>query len=148
MADVKLSSGDVKGGFVVYDESNVPVTGLTPGNFTILLANEGVDSAVPVTISEVGDGRYHYAFTATEGEWFLLIRYAVENPRGWSEDVSVVLSSGIVIVIAGTGGASAARNREGLRRHKELMDRQERAAHMDHDDMAVILSVLGADEFD
>ena len=104
MADAKVFTGTVQGGFVVYTDAGVPVTGLVQSDFTALLSKDGVDDAVTaVTISEVGQGRYHYAFLApTVAEWFLVIRYAVENPRGWSEDlIAVALST-----YTGAGGSA------------------------------------------
>lgn len=103
MADARIALGsNVYGGFNVYTDENVPVTGLVQANFQILVAKDGGHSSVPVTIGETGDGRYWYRFTPSDvGEWFIVIRYAVEVPRGWSEDLVVYAVS------VGTGGGAA-----------------------------------------
>ena len=81
----------VRGMLTVYDGSNVAVTGLVQGNFTIFISKDGVDSAVAVTISEVSSGRYTYTFTPNAtGYWHLLFRHATYNPRGWEDEFDVV----------------------------------------------------------
>lgn len=101
MADARVPEGVVQGGFVVYTDAHAPVPGLVQGNFTVLLAKDGAVNGTAVIVSEVGNGRYHYEFDATGGEWFLVIRYSPENARGWSEDVLVASVS----VGSGSGGA-------------------------------------------
>jgi hypothetical protein len=102
MADALLEVGTIQGGFSVFDGANQPITGLVQADFEILLAKDGIDSAVAVTISEVGQGRYHYEFEAdAAADWFLLIRGLDESPRGWSEDVlATTIRTG-----QGSGGA-------------------------------------------
>lgn len=86
------SPGPIMGSFAVYDEDNEPVTGLVDGDFEKLMALNGVDSAVPVTIAEIGEGRYSYQFTATEGYWFVLIRESEHAPRGFQDEYDVSAS--------------------------------------------------------
>lgn len=83
---VQQAGALVRTAFTVYDSSNAPVTGLVNGDFTKLLAKNGVDDATVVTVSEIGGGRYQASFTpASTGSWYLLIRNATHNPRGWDE---------------------------------------------------------------
>jgi hypothetical protein len=89
MARSAQSAGTLRGSFAVYDSSNVPVTGLVNGNFTKLLALDGVDNATTLTVSEIGSGRYTYTFTATAGYWFVLIRHATHAPRGFQDEYDV-----------------------------------------------------------
>lgn len=104
MSDARVPVGTVQGGFVVYDDEDAPVTGLTQDDFDVLLAKDGADSVVPVTLSEVGAGRYHYAFAAEDpGVWYLVVRIDPENPRGWSEDLLVY--EGSVVTFSGSGAA-------------------------------------------
>lgn len=89
MARSAQSAGTTRGSFAVYDSSNVPVTGLVSGNFTKLLALDGVDNATTITVAEVGSGRYTYTFTTTAGYWFVLIRHATHAPRGFQDEYDV-----------------------------------------------------------
>jgi len=74
----------------VFDTANAPVTGLVNGDFSKFLSVDGVNSAVVVTVSEIGNGRYQASFTPTStGFWYLLITNATYNPRGWDEEFDV-----------------------------------------------------------
>jgi hypothetical protein len=76
--------------FEVYDSSDVAVTGLVTGDFTKLLAKNGVDDATAVTVTEIGSGRYYASFTpATTGTWHVTIRNSTYNKRGWHETFDV-----------------------------------------------------------
>lgn len=78
--------------FTVYDAANNPVTGLTDGDFDKLLAFNGSNSGLPITVSEIGNGRYMATFTPNlTGSYYMLIRNATYNPQGWDEifDVTV-----------------------------------------------------------
>jgi hypothetical protein len=82
----------IYGVFVVYDQANVPITGLTAIDFAAFLSNEGVNSSGTVTIVEVGSGRYGYSFVATDGgEWYLVIRSATYNARGWQDGLEIAV---------------------------------------------------------
>lgn len=77
----------VLGVFVVYNYLHQPVTGLTQGSFTALLSTEGAASSEPITITEMSYGRYLYSFTPTTvGQWYILIKHATYNPRGWDDE--------------------------------------------------------------
>lgn len=76
--------------FEVYDFAQDPVLGLTNGDFTKFVTFNGANSAVVVTVSEIGNGRYEATFTPTStGMWQVLIRQATYNKRGWAEDFDV-----------------------------------------------------------
>lgn len=78
--------------FTVYDSLNAPVTGLLNSDFTKLLSINGTNSVVPVTVSEVGNGRYEAFFTPpVVGDWYLLIRNTTYNLRGWDESFDVTI---------------------------------------------------------
>lgn len=78
--------------FTVYDSLNAPVTGLTNSDFTKLLSINGTDSAIPVTVSEIGNGRYEAFFTPpVVGDWYLVIRNTTYNQRGWDESFDVTI---------------------------------------------------------
>ena len=80
----------VRGMLTVYNGSNSAVTGLVGTDFTTFISKDGVDSAVAVTITEVGSGRYTYTFTPTAtGYWHLLFRNTANNPRGWIDEFDV-----------------------------------------------------------
>lgn len=75
--------------FMVVDESDNPVTGLTDGNFTKQLYDPNnnevanISGGIPVTILEVGDGLYRTSFTPNElGNWVLLVYNATYFPWG------------------------------------------------------------------
>lgn len=89
MARSPQSAGVLRGSFAVYDSLNAPVTGLVSGDFSKLLALDGVDNAIPITVTEIGSGRYTYTFTATTGYWFVLIRHATYHPRGFQDEYDV-----------------------------------------------------------
>lgn len=100
----------VVGAFSVFTAGNVAVTGLVTGDFSILLALDLVDSAVPVSITEIGQGRYGYSFVPpAEGYWYLTIRYAADNPRGWQDEVRVAVHA--------VGGGGGVADGTGRRRH-------------------------------
>lgn len=80
----------VKGAFCVYDSSNNAITGLTTGNFTILVAIANANASKTVTITEIGNGRYGYSVTLdTAGYWYIVIRHATYNPRGEDDEFDV-----------------------------------------------------------
>jgi hypothetical protein len=106
------TAGDtVLGVFVVYGATDLPITGLIQSDFSSFLSKDGVDSAEPVSIVEVGDGRYGYSFGAVDGgEWYLVVRSGSYNARGWQDSVEVQ-----VVVTIGSGGGykgGGARKRE------------------------------------
>lgn len=76
--------------FTVYDDSDQPVTGLLNVDFQKFLSVNGASSAIPVTVSEIGSGRYETFFTPSViGDWYLLIRQTTYNLRGWDESFDV-----------------------------------------------------------
>lgn len=80
----------VRSYFTVYDVSNAPVTGLVDGDFTKLLAFNGAVSVIPVTVTEIGGGRYFASWTpSANGDYYLVVRNAIYNPRGWDEEYTV-----------------------------------------------------------
>jgi hypothetical protein len=80
----------------VWDSANAPVTGLVDGDFTKRLAVDAVNSAVVVTVAEIGNGRYSATFTPpVNGNWYLSIQNATYNPRGWDETYQVT-TDGVV----------------------------------------------------
>lgn len=88
----------------VYDSANAPVTGLVNVDFTKLLALNGVASAVVATVSEVGSGRYSVTFTPNaDGAWYLLVRNATYNPRGWDEEYDVTVDGVLTVSVIGNG---------------------------------------------
>jgi hypothetical protein len=106
---VQKVSTVVRADFSVYDSANAPVTGLMNGDFTKLLSKNGVDDATAVTVSEIGSGRYSATFTpATVGVWYLLVRHATYNKRGWEEQYDVT-NDGIGPVDAIESGYDIAR---------------------------------------
>ena len=72
--------------FVVVDEDDNPVTGLIPGNFTVLLYNpsgDEVSASISVTISEIENGIYKLLFTPNAlGNWELIISNSTYFPWG------------------------------------------------------------------
>ena len=75
--------------FVVMDENDNPVTGLSDVNFTKILFdpdnNEvaNISGGIPVTITEVGDGVYKVSFTPDKlGDWFLIVYNSTYFPWG------------------------------------------------------------------
>ncbi len=82
-----------RGNFEVYDPvTQVPINGLTAGDFAILLAKDGVDNGTTVTVTATGSGRYSATFPvgATPAEWRLTIRSTAYNPTGWGEDFEAI----------------------------------------------------------
>jgi len=149
MADAKIIVGTASGGFVVYDDAHAPVLGLVQGDFTTLLAKDGVNSVLPVTISEVGQGRYHYEFEAAEqAEWFLVIRYAVENPRGWSEDLLAVS----LATYTGAGGSAPrkywGKQKTNMRNAFMIDELRKQAVKLDAQERSKLLILVAAFEED
>lgn len=92
---------EIKDSFQVLDKHDVPVTGLTQGNFTIKLYNPSkndvanISGGVEVDIEEVGDGFYRTSFTPdTLGAWNLIIIHSTHFPEGMGEDYYCVESLG------------------------------------------------------
>lgn len=80
----------------VFDAANTPVTGLVDGSFTKFLAFGSATSAIVVTVSEIdainNPGQYVATFTPTSsGSWYLGVRNAANNPRGWDEEFDVTV---------------------------------------------------------
>jgi len=72
------------GHFVVFlqDEVGVPLTGQVDGDFTKLLALEGVESAVPVVVSEISGGHYAVQFIPnTGGVWYVEVASVLTGDR-------------------------------------------------------------------
>lgn len=90
MRSVQRSGSAIRSVFAVYDSNGDPVLGLTNTDFTKLLSKDGVDSAIAVTVAEIGSGRYTATFTPNaSGVWSVLLRNATYNKRGWQEDFDV-----------------------------------------------------------
>lgn len=126
----------IRGILVIYNYLHQPVTGLGEGEFTTTLTYEGVVSSIPVTISEVGNGRYLYSFTATSpGEWYLSIIHSTYNPRGWDEEFRVEGDIG-----ASSGGAYP----WGVEmRRDHMQDRRDREdQELARDDEDAIMTIL------
>lgn len=88
----------VRAEFTVYDGADAPVIGLADGAFTKLLSLNGAPDATPVAVAEIGGGRYEATFTpAFSGDWYLLVRQATFNPRGWDENFDVTVDGVYVI---------------------------------------------------
>lgn len=88
----------------VYDTANAPVTGLVNGDFTKLVAFNGANSAVVVVVTEIGGGRYSAAMTPTAiGSWYLLIRQATYNMRGWDETYDVTTDGVLTVDVIANG---------------------------------------------
>ncbi len=85
MSGWPVKTGATARGYFSVFNGIVPVTGLTNGDFTKYLAKDGVNDATTLTVAEVANGRYTYTFTATTGEWYVLIQNATYNARGWDE---------------------------------------------------------------
>lgn len=99
----------------VYDSSNVAVTGLVTGNFTLLLSKDGVDDATAVTIAETGSGRYMATFTpASTGVWHLVARHATHAPRGWHETWDVTTYGNDIAAGSTAGAPTADQNADAL----------------------------------
>jgi hypothetical protein len=80
----------VHGTLVLYDNANAPVTGQVQGNFTFLVAYNGVVNATAITLTEISSGRYDYTFTPTVvGYYHVLIRNAVYDARGMQDEFDV-----------------------------------------------------------
>jgi hypothetical protein len=135
----------ISGVFVVYDYLHVPVTGLTQADFDVYLSNDGVDAAEPVSITEVGNGRYKYTFTPLSiGEWYILIVHSVYNPRGWDDEFIVQVDRSL----QEGGGASWPYAKDYLRRMRgeyERLDRDRKRFESD-DEEALILIVTALNE--
>ena len=144
----KLAQGE----FVVYDSSNTPVLGLAQSAFTILVAYEGADSAVAVTITEVGNGRYLYSFTPNAvGDWYVVIRHATYNARGWDEEFQAVTGGGD----ADAGSSEAKRrtrwhNPFAVERQKALEQFSIERALIEVNNPAIVIALIEAvdDEID
>ena len=81
--------------FAVYDVDGDAVTGLVNGGFTKLLAKDGVNSAVTVTVTELDavnlPGIYQATFTPNAiGHWHLRVRHATYNKLGWATDAQAI----------------------------------------------------------
>lgn len=115
----------VEGLFIVYDSARVAVTGLVQSGFTTFVAYEGAVSAVAVTITEVGSGRYLYSFKPNAaGDWYIIIRHATYNARGWDEEFQALPGGG------DGGGDGAEENRQWQRtpaRDRAIRDRWARS---------------------
>lgn len=140
------SGNTVRGAFSVFTTGNVPVTGLVEADFSILLALDLVDSAVPVSIAEIGHGRYGYSFVApADGYWYLTIRYASQNPRGWQDEIRVSVQVGAQ---GGSGYDPEAERRPRSNRDAEnrerIQQRKKRGEEMAERD-AIVLGLI-ADE--
>lgn len=93
---VQKANSVVRTEFVVYDSSDVPVTGAS--GFTIYLSLDGVNSVITVNISEIANGRYLVYFTPNSaGKWTLLIQHPTYNLRGWTETFDVT-TDGVLII--------------------------------------------------
>jgi len=72
--------------FRVVDSSDVAVTGLVAGDFTIRLYNPSgteVSGSITVSITELGNGDYRASYTPNaNGLWFLMIIHATHFPEG------------------------------------------------------------------
>lgn len=72
--------------FRVVNSSNVEVTGLVAGDFTIYLynpSNTEVSGSIPVSITELGNGNYRASYTPNAtGLWFLMLIHATHFPEG------------------------------------------------------------------
>lgn len=80
----------IKAYLEVYNNANVPVTGLVDANFNKYLSFNGAVSAIPVTVTEIANGMYYADFTPNAiGSWQLLVRQPANNPRGWDETFDV-----------------------------------------------------------
>lgn len=77
----------------VTNEEYNPVTGLTPGDFSIKLydpLDSEVSSAITITIFELGDGYYRTEFTPNlKGKWLLDIKHSTYFPWGKSKSILV-----------------------------------------------------------
>jgi uncharacterized protein (UPF0261 family) len=89
MARSPQSPGVIRGSFAVYDVQSNPVTGLDNSDFEKLAALDGVDASTDLAVTEVGDGRYTYTFTATAGYWCINIRQSTNAPRGFQDEYDV-----------------------------------------------------------
>lgn len=80
----------IHGTLVLYDNSNAPVTGQVQGDFTFLVALNGVVNGTAITLTEISSGRYDYTFTPTVvGYYHILIRNATYDPRGMQDEFDV-----------------------------------------------------------
>lgn len=75
--------------FIVLDEDNSPVTGLTDEDFTHNLYNpsknevSNISAGVPVTIEEIDNGLYRVSFIPdTLGNWVLIVYHSTYFPWG------------------------------------------------------------------
>lgn len=88
---VQKNAGLVRAELTVYDENDVPVTGLVDADFSKKLTVNGAVSLVLVTVTEIDailrPGEYTATFTPNSlGDWYLIIRQPTYNPRGWDEN--------------------------------------------------------------
>lgn len=90
MRSVQKKDTAIRVYFSVFDASDAVVTGLVSGNFTKILHKDGAVSAVAVTVAEIATGVYTATFTPNAtGAWYLCVRHATHNPRGWEEAFDV-----------------------------------------------------------
>jgi len=85
--------GDTNDSSMVFEftvlNGSTPVTGLVTGSFTFELWNPSkvdVSGSVPVTITELGNGKYRARASAASeaGNWFIVIKHAVYKPTGYT----------------------------------------------------------------
>jgi hypothetical protein len=80
--------------FIVLDEDNNEIAGLTSGDFTIKLYNPSgteVSGSITVSIAELESGLYRASFTPnTTGNWLLVIYHTTYFPYGKATDYECV----------------------------------------------------------
>jgi hypothetical protein len=81
----------VQEGFTVTNKRNRLITGIPVGQFTHKLYDPtDAESALAVTITELGDGNYRAEFTPNvTGDWYLTIYHPRYFPWGKSNDIKV-----------------------------------------------------------
>lgn len=98
MATVAKLNTVVESYLTVYNLAGAPVIGLVDANFTKFLTVNGIASALPVTVTEVGNGQYVVSWIPNvTGSWYLLVRQPLNNPRGWDEEYTVTVDGVFVI---------------------------------------------------
>jgi hypothetical protein len=86
--------------FQVFDSSRNPVLGLTTVDFTTLLAKDGANSGIAVTITEISQGRYYAEFTPNAaGTWFLSVRHGTHGKKGWQETFEATADGPITLAM-------------------------------------------------
>lgn len=83
--------------FLVYDENNNSITGLTKSDFTVNLYNPSkvdvADSPVSITVDEIESGLYRIAFTPNVlGAWTLKVIHTTHFPAGQGQNYTCVES--------------------------------------------------------